>query len=106
MPQIIGICTSEDSNIWLPVFLGYKGIILLAGLFLAFETRKVKIKSLNESRFIAMSVYGAVVVAITLTLIVFWLRNFPTVQYALFGIMIMSTITLILGLIFVARVSI
>ena len=87
------------------VCFAYKGIILLAGLFLAFETRKVKIKSLNESRFIAMSVYGAVVVVITLTPIGFWLQSFPTVQYALYGIMIMSGITLILGLIFVARVS-
>ena len=44
-------------------------IVLLAGLFLAFETCKAKIISLNESRFVAMSVYGAVIVSIVLQLI-------------------------------------
>ena len=65
--------------IWLPVLFAYKGIILLVGLFLAFETRKVKIKSLNDSRFIAMSVYGTVIVSVTLTPIGFLLQNFPNV---------------------------
>ena len=78
---------------------------MLVGLFLAFETRKVKIKSLNESRFIAMSVYGAVIVSVTLTPIGFWLRNFPTVQYGIIGIMIILSTSLILGLIFVTKVS-
>ena len=78
---------------------------MLVGLFVAFETRKVKIKSLNESRFIAMSVYGAVIVAVTLTPVGFWLQNFPDVHYGVIGIMIMSSISLILGLVFVTRVS-
>ena len=78
---------------------------MLVGLFVAFETRKVKIKSLNESRFIAMSVYGAVIVSVTLTPVGFWLQNFPDVQYGIIGIMIMSSISLILGLVFVTRVS-
>ena len=77
---------------------------MLAGLFLAFETRKVKIISLNESRFVAMSVYGAVIVSIALTPIGFFLENLPTTQYAIIGIMILLSITLILGLIFVTKV--
>ena len=78
---------------------------MLVGLFLAFETRKVKIKSLNESRFIAMSVYAAVIVSVTLAPIGFWLRNFSNVQYGIIGIMIMLSTSLILGLIFVTKVS-
>ena len=77
----------------------------MVGLFLAFETRKVKIKSLNESRFIAMSVYGAVIVSVTLIPIGFWLQNFPNVQYGIIGIMIMLSTSVILGLIFVTKVS-
>jgi len=82
----------------------YKGLILLAGLFLAFETRKVKIKSLNDSRFIAMSVYGAVIVSGTLTPIGFLLQSFPSVQYGIIGIMLLFSISLILGLVFVTKV--
>ena len=104
LPAIIRVCSSKDSSIWLPAFFASKGIILLAGLFLAFETRNVKIKSLNESRFIAMSVYGAVIVSIALTPIGFALENFPNLQYGIIGIMILLSTSLILGLIFVAKV--
>lgn len=98
------MCTSEASFTWLPVLFAYKGFILLAGLFLAFETRKVKIKSLNESRFIAMSIYGAVIVSVSLTPIGFLLQNFPNVQYTIIGIMIIFSTSLILGLTFVTKV--
>ena len=86
------------------MFFAYKGFILLAGLFLAFETRKVKIKSLNESRLIVMSVYGTVIISVTLTPIGFLLQNFPNVQYGIIGIMILLSISLILGLVFVIKV--
>ena len=98
------MCTSEGSSTWLPIMFAYKGFILLAGLFLAFETRKVKIKSLNESRFIAMSVYGAVIVSIALTPIGFLLQTFPNVQYGIIGITILLSTSLILGLVFVTKV--
>ena len=78
--------------------------MLLVGVFLAFETRKVKIKTLNESRFVAMSVYGAVIVSVTLTPIGFFLENYPTTQYAILGITILLSTSLILGLVFVTKV--
>ena len=98
------MCTSEGSFIWLPVFFAYKGFVLLAGLFLAFETRKVKVRSLNDSHLIAMSVYGTVIVSVTLTPIGFLLQNFPNVQYGIIGIMIILSTSLILGLVFVVKV--
>ena len=102
--MIIGICTSDDSLTWLIILLAYKGCILLVGVFLAFETRKVKIVSLNESRFIGMSVYGAVIVSIALTPIGFFLEDIPDAQYAILGIMMWASITIILTLIFVSKV--
>ena len=106
LPRIVGVCTSKGSLAWLPALFTWKGVVLLAGLFLAFETRKVKIISLNESRFVAMSVYGAVIVSIALTPIGFFLENVPTIQYAILGIMVLLSTTLILGLIFVTKVSV
>ncbi|XP_065899532.1 gamma-aminobutyric acid type B receptor subunit 2-like [Dysidea avara] len=103
LPKIIGVCRSENSLPWLVVVFAYKGLVLLAGLFLAFETRKIKIKSLNESRFVAMSVYGVVVASITLTPIGFFLEEFPNVQYGILGIMMLLIMTLILGLVFVSK---
>jgi len=80
---------------------------LLAGLFYAFETHKKKIKSLkDESQFVALSVYGAVIVSIALTPIGFLLENYPNVQYGIIGIMILLSTSLILGLIFITKVRI
>ena len=79
---------------------------MLAGLFLAFETRKVKIEALNESRFVAMSVYGVVIVSIALTPIGFLLERYPNVQYGIIGIMILLSTSVILGLVFVTKVRI
>lgn len=106
MPEIIGICDSEYSLEWLIVLFIYKGLILSVGLLLAFEIRKVKIVSLNESRFIGMSVYGAVIVSIALTPIGFSLEDSPTTQYAILGIMMLASVTIILVLIFVTKVRI
>ena len=102
--MIIGVCDAETSLEWLSVLFVYKGIVLLAGLFVAFEARKVNLISLNESRFIAMSIYGAIIVSIALTPIGLLLENFPNAQYGIMGIMIILSVTIILGLVFVSKV--
>ena len=43
------------------VLFGYKGVLLLFGILLAYETRNVKIKQVNDSRFVGMSIYNIVV---------------------------------------------
>jgi len=54
--------TSDNSPSWPLALFIYKGLILLVGSFLDFETCKVKNKSLNNSRFVATSVYEVVIV--------------------------------------------
>jgi len=90
--------------VWLSVLFIYKGLVLLADLLLAFETRKVKIKSLNESRFVAVSVFGAVLALKVLIPVVLFLQDFPTVQYLIIGMVILFITTLILGLVFALKV--
>lgn len=77
---------------------------MLGGLFLAFETRKAKNLPLNDSRFVAMSVYEVVIVSVALTPIGFLLEHYPNVQYGIIGIMILLSTSVILGLIFVTKV--
>ena len=56
------------------------------------------------ARFIAVSVYGAVIISIALTPVGFLLQNFPNVQYGIIGITILLSTSLILGLVFVTKV--
>ena len=45
-------CEVNNIAIWLGLLYSYKGILLLFGLFLAWETRNVKIPALNDSHHI------------------------------------------------------
>lgn len=40
------------------VIYGFKGLILVFGLFLAYETRSIKVKQINDSRYVGMSIYN------------------------------------------------
>ena len=44
--QCLMICDarSDYHNVWLGLTYGYKGLLLILGLFLAYETRSVKVK--------------------------------------------------------------
>ena len=49
---MIFYCAMNSSVVWLLLVYGFKGILLIFGLFLAWETRKVKIAALNDSHHI------------------------------------------------------
>ncbi|KAK2188045.1 hypothetical protein NP493_146g03044 [Ridgeia piscesae] len=46
------------------VIFGYKGVALLFGILLAYETRNVKMKQINDSRFVGMSIYNVVIIEV------------------------------------------
>ena len=60
---ILDVCTSEKLALWLTLIYVYKGIMLLYGLFLAYETRNVVYPHLNDSRVIGICVYNVVVLS-------------------------------------------
>ena len=99
------MCDAKSSLDWLPVLFVYKGIILLIGLYVAFQMRKVNRVSLNKSWFLALSIYGAIIVSIALVPIGLSLESFLNAQYSIFGIMILLTVTSILGLIFISKIG-
>jgi len=46
------LCESKDTYRWLGILCGYKGLLLLFGAFLAWETRNVTITALNDSKYV------------------------------------------------------
>lgn len=99
------LCRSEHRIIWLSILLGYKGILLIVGVFLAFETRNVKIRHLRDSKLIGMSVYGILVLSLALTAVSLLLEVHVDTFYAVVGIMVMMGSTALLALIFVPKVK-
>ncbi|VEL13634.1 unnamed protein product [Protopolystoma xenopodis] len=49
---------------FLGIAFGHKGLLLLFGLLLAYETRNVKLGCISDSRFTAMAVYNVVVLSV------------------------------------------
>ncbi|XP_068724807.1 gamma-aminobutyric acid type B receptor subunit 1-like [Montipora capricornis] len=56
----LNICKATKLPLWLTLIFVYKGILLLYGLFLAYETRNVVYAHLNDSRVIGICVYNVV----------------------------------------------
>ncbi|XP_064614429.1 LOW QUALITY PROTEIN: gamma-aminobutyric acid type B receptor subunit 1-like [Liolophura sinensis] len=56
------VCVSPYQTYWLAAAYVYKGLLLIFGTFLAWETRKVSIPVLNDSRLIGFCVYNVVVI--------------------------------------------
>lgn len=43
------------------IFYGYKGLLLLLGIFLAYETKSVSTEKINDHRAVGMAIYNVAV---------------------------------------------
>ena len=105
IPSEVHVCTSESSQIWIPILAVYKGVELVFSLIFAFETRKVKVKELNDSRMVIFSVYTIVVTAIAVAPVLAFLAEEATIKYAIAGIICLASSTLLLGMNFIPKVG-
>lgn len=99
-------CEVDNIIIWLGLLYSYKGILLLFGLFLAWETRNVKIPALNDSHHIGMAVYNVVIVCIVGTPIVSFVqaKQFD-VSFVITAACILFSTTSTLCIVFVPKFS-
>ncbi|XP_069101175.1 gamma-aminobutyric acid type B receptor subunit 1-like [Argopecten irradians] len=86
------------------VIYGYKGILLLFGIFLAYETRSVKLKQVNDSRFVGMSIYNVVVLCVITAPITLIISNQQDASFAFLALAILLCSFLSMGLIFVPKI--
>ena len=98
--NFIWVCYKPGSSAFycdLFIFL-YLGILQIVGLILAFQTRKVKIPILNDSKYVTALVYISSVVFVSLVLVTFLLQEYINISNGIFsgGIMLLATIFLIL----------
>ena len=84
--------------------MSYKAVELVFSLIFAFETRKIKVKELNDSRTIIFSVYTIVVAGIALAVIFSQVKDQVTVKYAINGFIILALSTMLLTINFVPKV--
>ncbi|XP_068719358.1 gamma-aminobutyric acid type B receptor subunit 2-like isoform X2 [Montipora capricornis] len=97
-------CVGPHFTIWSIVLCTFHSLLLIFGLFLAFETRNVSIPALNDSRFIGISVYNVVVLSAIGVPMSFFTNNHATVSFSLICAVILFCTTLTIGILFVPKV--
>ncbi|XP_078366097.1 gamma-aminobutyric acid type B receptor subunit 2-like isoform X2 [Oculina patagonica] len=99
-------CTCQYKTYFLGGIFAYKGILLLFGLFLAWETRNVTIPALNDSRYIGMSVYNVVVLSIIGAIVAIALDGsmYYEAPYAISSLCLIVCTTATLLLVFVPKI--
>ena len=99
------ICSSTARDIFLGVLYGYKMVLQIVALVFAFATRKVKVKGLNDSKYIAAAIYVTSIVLAVIIVATYSLREFVDLYPTLFCTGFFIGTTVILGLVFVPKVG-
>ncbi|KAL6054400.1 hypothetical protein STEG23_037355, partial [Scotinomys teguina] len=98
-------CENTHMTIWLGIVYAYKGLLMLFGCFLAWETRNVSIPALNDSKYIGMSVYNVGIMCIIGAAVSFLTRDQPNVQFCIVALVIIFCSTITLCLVFVPKLD-
>ncbi|KAL3277312.1 hypothetical protein HHI36_012663, partial [Cryptolaemus montrouzieri] len=74
------------------------------GLFLAYETRSVKVKQINDSRYVGMSIYNVVILCLITAPVTMVIASQQDASYAFVALAIVFCCFLSMALIFVPKV--
>ena len=101
----IFLCAGSTAVIWIAISFGYKALLQLGAIFMAFTTRKVKVKGLNDTKEIYTIIYINTVIITMLIVTEFALRTHRDAYISLYGVAIFSQATLFLSLTFIPKVQ-
>lgn len=86
------------------VMYGYKALVLVFGLFLAYETRSIKVKQINDSRYVGMSIYNVVVLCLITAPVTMVIASQQDASFAFVALAVIFCCFLSMALIFVPKV--
>ena len=96
----VWICYKSDTGPFYCDILifAYIALLQIVGVMVAFQTRKVKVSMLNDSKFVAALVYISNIVLVLLALVTFAFGGYKNVVAGIFcgGILVLATVFLIL----------
>ena len=100
------VCGGPKATIWIGVSFGYLFLTQIVAVFLAFRTRKVQIKVLNDSKYLTVIIYISTVIITSMMIGAIALKDYLNADAAVFGALIIIFTTLVLGLMFIPKVKI
>ncbi|XP_034233337.1 gamma-aminobutyric acid type B receptor subunit 2 [Thrips palmi] len=96
-------CMSERMTVFVGSIYAYKGLLMIFGAFLAWETRHVSIPALNDSKYVGMSVYNVVIMCVMGAAISFVLSDKQEASFIIISSFILFCTTGTLCLVFVPK---
>ncbi|KAJ8953710.1 hypothetical protein NQ314_007320 [Rhamnusium bicolor] len=96
-------CASEHQTIFVGSIYAYKGLLMIFGAFLAWETRHVSIPALNDSRHVGLSVYNVAIMCICGAAVALVLVDHQDAMFLIIGVFVMFCTTATLWLVFVPK---
>ena len=100
------MCDSRARDIALGILYGYKALLQVITLILAFFIRKVKVKVVNDSPYITFAIYVTSIVTAVIIVSTYSLKYFVNSYAVVFGLGLLVGTTVILLLVFVPIVSV
>ena len=98
-------CNQNANYVNVGVIFGYMALLQIAAIFLAFGTRKVKVKGLNDSLYIAVTIYVTSILLVIIIGALLFLNNRVNTYAATLSTSIFISATVILSLVFVPKVT-
>ncbi|XP_063230509.1 gamma-aminobutyric acid type B receptor subunit 2 [Bacillus rossius redtenbacheri] len=96
-------CQSGRMTVFVSSIYAYKGLLMVFGAFLAWETRHVSIPALNDSKYVGMSVYNVVIMCVMGAAISFVLSDKQDASFIIISVFIIFCTTGTLCLVFVPK---
>lgn len=82
----------------------YKGVQLIYGLFLAYETRAVKLKEINDSRLVALAIYNVVILCMITAPVILVIGNQLNAAYCFVSLSCIFCCYLSMALVFMPKI--
>lgn len=101
----VEVCRSHHTSKWLGALYIYKGLLLIVGVYMAWETRHVKISALNDSQYIGVSVYSVVITSASVVVLANLLSERVTLAFIITTSFILSSTTATLCLLFLPKIN-
>ncbi|KAM6899495.1 gamma-aminobutyric acid type B receptor subunit 1 isoform 1-T1 [Xenentodon cancila] len=96
-------CSSEKMNTWLGVVYGYKGLLLLLGIFLAYETKSISTEKINDHRAVGMAIYNVAVFCLITAPVTMILSSQQDASFAFASLAIVFSVYITLVVLFIPK---
>lgn len=99
------MCRSQHTQTWLGTLYIFKGLLLVVGVYMAWETRHVKIPALNDSQYIGVSVYSVVITSAIVVVLANLISERVTLAFLTITALILTSTTATLCLLFLPKMQ-